>query len=139
MRRLHLDKTNTNTAHTMAYLLSADVSEHVTFVHPTTQYVRSHPVHGSIFFTTPCICRFIPPLTRALAVRVVNPIPKSTECTTSTCTAVPAQCAMTISTAWPVKLYKISTTPASAAGNSLGVSTLDNEVADKDDLVVRTP
>ncbi|EIW54354.1 uncharacterized protein TRAVEDRAFT_52062 [Trametes versicolor FP-101664 SS1] len=99
----------------MANLLSADVSEHVTFVYPTTQ--------------------FIPPLTRALAVRVVNRIPKSTECTTSTCTAVPAQCAMTISPAWPIKLSKISTTPASAADNSLSVSTLDNEVADKDDLV----
>lgn len=44
----------------MAYLLSTDVSEHVTFVHPTTQYVRSHPVHGSIFFTTLCICRVHP-------------------------------------------------------------------------------
>ncbi|KAL1949193.1 hypothetical protein VTO73DRAFT_10999 [Trametes versicolor] len=108
------DKTNTTMARTMAYSLPADVSEHVTFVYPTTQ--------------------FIPPPTRAPAVRVVNRIPKSTKRTTSKRAAVDAQCATTISPACLIELYNIPTTPASAAGNSLGVSAFDNEVANKDDL-----
>ncbi|EIW65237.1 uncharacterized protein TRAVEDRAFT_42616 [Trametes versicolor FP-101664 SS1] len=94
----------------MAYPLSADLSEHVTFVYPTTQ--------------------FIPPPSRALALQVVNCIPKSTKCTTSKCTAVDVQCATTISPACLIELYNISTMPA----NSLGVSTFDNELANKDDL-----
>ncbi|KAL1949026.1 hypothetical protein VTO73DRAFT_10832 [Trametes versicolor] len=93
----------------MAYSLSADVSDHVTFV-------------------------FIPPPTRALAVRVVKRIPNSTKCATSKCTAVDAQCAATISPACLIELYNISTMPASASGNSLGVSMFDNEVANKDDI-----
>lgn len=131
------DKTNTTMARTMAYSLPADVSEHVTFVYPTTQYVLCHSAHGNISLTVLCVHRFIPPPTRAPAVRVVNRIPKSTKRTTSKRAAVDAQCATTISPACLIELYNIPTTPASAAGNSLGVSAFDNEVANKGDLEVR--
>ncbi|KAI0822997.1 subtilisin-like protein [Trametes gibbosa] len=106
-------KTNTTMVRTLAYSLPADVSEHVTFVYPTTQ--------------------FIPPPTRKPEVRVASRVPVSTKRTASR-RAVDAQCATSISPACLIELYNIPTTPASAAGNSLGVSAFDNEVANPDDL-----
>ncbi|KAH9855354.1 subtilisin-like protein [Lenzites betulinus] len=105
--------TNTTMVRTLTYSLPADVSEHVNFVYPTTQ--------------------FIPPPTRAPEVHVATRIPASTKRSVSK-RAVDAQCATSISPACLIQLYNIPTTPASAAGNSLGVSAFDNEIANKDDL-----
>ncbi|KAI0631109.1 subtilisin-like protein [Trametes polyzona] len=105
--------TNTTMVRTLAYSLPADVSEHVTFVYPTTQ--------------------FIPPPTRKPQVSVANRIPLSTKRSASK-RAVNSQCAQSISPACLIELYNLPTTPASAAGNSLGVSAFDNEIANPDDL-----
>ncbi|KAI0366839.1 subtilisin-like protein [Pilatotrama ljubarskyi] len=106
-------KTNTTMVRTLTYSLPADVSDHVAFVYPTTQ--------------------FIPPPTRKAEVRIVERFP-TVKRSGSKRADVPAQCAQAISPACLQAIYNIPPTPATAAGNSLGVSGFDNEVANPDDL-----
>ncbi|KAI0356085.1 subtilisin-like protein [Trametes cingulata] len=107
------EKTNTTMVRTLTYSLPADVSEHVSFVYPTTQ--------------------FIPPPTRKPEVRVIDRFP-TTKRSGSKRADIPPQCAQAISPACLQAIYNIPATPATAPGNSLGVSGFDNEVANPDDL-----
>ncbi|KAI0327206.1 subtilisin-like protein [Cubamyces sp. BRFM 1775] len=107
------DKTNTTMIRTLSYSLPADVNEHLAFVYPMDQ--------------------FIPPPTRKAEVRVVDRLPK-TKRAGSKRADIPSQCAQAISPGCLQAIYNIPATPATAAGNSLGVSGFDNEVANKDDL-----
>ncbi|KAI8976705.1 subtilisin-like protein [Trametes punicea] len=107
------EKTNTTMVRTLSYSLPADVSEHVSFVYPTTQ--------------------FIPPPARKAEVRIVDRFPAKKR-SASKRADIPAQCAQAISPACLQAIYNIPATPATNPGNSLGVSGFDNEVANPDDL-----
>ncbi|KAI0642668.1 subtilisin-like protein [Trametes meyenii] len=107
------DASNTTLWRTESYSVPADVAQHLAFVYPTTQ--------------------FIPPPTRKPEVRVVNRFPK-TRRAVSKRADVPAQCAQEVIPACLQALYNIPATPATAAGNSLGVSGFDQETANPDDL-----
>ncbi|KAI9067832.1 subtilisin-like protein [Trametes sanguinea] len=107
------EKTNTTMVRTLSYSLPADVSEHLAFVYPTTQ--------------------FIPPPTRKADVRIVEKFPAKKR-SGSKRADIPAQCAQAISPACLQAIYNIPATPATNPGNSLGVSGFDNEVANPDDL-----
>ncbi|KAI0654546.1 subtilisin-like protein [Cubamyces menziesii] len=107
------EKTNTTMVRTLAYSLPADVSEHVAFVYPANQ--------------------FIPPPTRKAEVRVIDRFPAKKRAGSKRAD-VPPQCAQEITPQCLQAIYNIPATPATAAGNSLGVSGFDNEVANKGDL-----
>ncbi|KAI0676460.1 subtilisin-like protein [Trametes maxima] len=107
------DASNTTLWRTESYSVPADVAQHLAFVYPTTQ--------------------FIPPPTRKPEVRVVNRFPKIKRAVSKRAD-VPAQCAQEVIPACLQALYNIPATPATAAGNSLGVSGFDQETANPDDL-----
>ena len=80
--------------------------------------------------------RFIAPATRKVSVKALGNINLSKR-SKSRRASIPAQCAQVISPACLQAIYNIPPTPATAAGNSLGVSGFGGEVANKGDLTVR--
>lgn len=80
--------------------------------------------------------RFIPPASRKAAFKVIQP-PRSTRRSKSKRADIPSQCAQVITPQCLQAIYNIPPTPATAAGNSLGVSGFGGEVANPDDLKVK--
>ncbi|TFK88152.1 subtilisin-like protein [Polyporus arcularius HHB13444] len=107
------EASNTTMVRTLAYSLPSDLQEHVAFIYPTTQ--------------------FIPPASRKAAVKVIQPFRK-TKRSQSKRADIPSQCAQVITPQCLQAIYNIPPTPATAAGNSLGVSGFGGEVANHDDL-----
>ncbi|KAI0642669.1 subtilisin-like protein [Trametes meyenii] len=107
------EKTNTTMWRTLSYALPADISPHVAFVYPTTQ--------------------FIPPATHKAKVQVIERVP-AIKRAASKRSNIPPQCGQVIVPPCLQAIYNIPSTPATAAGNSLGVSAFGGEIANPDDL-----
>ncbi|KAI0676459.1 subtilisin-like protein [Trametes maxima] len=107
------EKTNTTMWRTLSYALPADISPHVAFVYPTTQ--------------------FIPPVTHKAKVQVIERIPAIKK-TASKRANIPPQCGQAIIPPCLQAIYNIPSIPATAAGNSIGVSAFGGEIANPDDL-----
>lgn len=111
------EASNTTMVRTLAYSIPDAVHDHVAFVYPTTQ--------------------FIPPSKSRVEFKGID-APAFSKRSRSKRADVPAQCAQVITPACLQALYNVPATPASAQGNSLGVSGFGGEVANPDDLKVRT-
>ena len=111
------EATNTTHVRTLAYSLPDDVSNHVAFIYPTTQ--------------------FIPPANNKVQVKAIQPPAAVSKRSRSRRADIPAECAQVITPACLQAIYNIPATPATASGNSLGVSGFGGEVANPDDLTVR--
>ena len=110
------EATNTTHVRTLAYSLPDDVSNHVAFIYPTTQ--------------------FIPPANNKVQVKAIQPPAAVSKRSRSRRADIPAECAQVITPACLQAIYNIPATPATASGNSLGVSGFGGEVANPDDLTV---
>ena len=111
----HLD-SGAESVRTLAYSLPDDVSNHVAFIYPTTQ--------------------FIPPANNKVQVKAIQPPAAVSKRSRSRRADIPAECAQVITPACLQAIYNIPATPATASGNSLGVSGFGGEVANPDDLTV---
>ena len=111
------EESNTTMVRTLAYSLPDTVHDHVAFIYPTTQ--------------------FIPPSKSRVEFKAID-APTLSRRSRSKRANVPAQCAQVITPACLQALYNVPATPASAKDNSLGVSGFGGEVANPDDLKVRT-
>ncbi|KAL1949190.1 hypothetical protein VTO73DRAFT_10996 [Trametes versicolor] len=107
------EPTNTTVWRTLSYSVPPDVAQHLSFIYPTTQ--------------------FIPPATHKVAVQEIGQFPAAAK-SGSKRADVPSACAQAITPGCLQAIYNIPATPASAAGNSLGVSGFGNEVANPADL-----
>ena len=110
------EASNTTMVRTLAYSLPDDVSNHVAFIYPTTQ--------------------FIPPANNKVQVKAIQPPAAVSKRSRSRRADIPAECAQVITPACLQAIYNIPATPATASGNSLGVSGFGGEVANPDDLTV---
>ncbi|KAM5534011.1 hypothetical protein V8D89_012331 [Ganoderma adspersum] len=107
------EASNTTMVRTLAYSLPDAVHDHIAFVYPTTQ--------------------FIPPSKSRVEFKAIG-APTFSKRSRSKRADVPAQCAQVVTPACLQALYNIPPTPASAQGNSLGVSGFGGEVANPGDL-----
>ncbi|PIL23444.1 hypothetical protein GSI_14755 [Ganoderma sinense ZZ0214-1] len=107
------EASNTTMVRTLAYSLPDAVQDHIAFVYPTTQ--------------------FIPPSKSRVEFKAIG-APTFSKRSHSKRAAVSAQCAQVITPACLQELYNIPPTPATAQGNSLGVSGFGGEVANPNDL-----
>ncbi|TBU28788.1 family S53 protease-like protein [Dichomitus squalens] len=111
---LSLDsRTNSTVYTTSSYSIPAELQPHIAFVYPTT--------------------KVLPAVVSNPKIRVVQALKASNE-TRSSRSDVPSSCAQITTPQCLQALYNIPSVPATAAGNSLGVSGFSNEVANQTDL-----
>ncbi|RPD61265.1 subtilisin-like protein [Lentinus tigrinus ALCF2SS1-6] len=101
------EPTNTTTIRTLSYALPEYLHEHITLIHPTTQFLP--PIRSR---------RGASPIDQ-LATRQTGP---------------PSACAESISPSCLQSMYNIPTDPATAPNNSLYISGYGDEIANIDDL-----
>ncbi|EJF57700.1 subtilisin-like protein [Dichomitus squalens LYAD-421 SS1] len=105
--------TNSTVYTTSSYSIPAELQPHIAFVYPTT--------------------KVLPAVVSNPKIRVVQ-APKASNETRSSRSDVPSSCAQITTPQCLQALYNIPSVPATAAGNSLGVSGFSNEVANQTDL-----
>ncbi|EJF57919.1 family S53 protease [Dichomitus squalens LYAD-421 SS1] len=107
------DASNKTAIRTLTYSVPETLKGHLAFVYPTTQFIEPAKKNGPIF-------------------KAVD-LPRASKRSRSK-RAVDASCDTQITPSCLQQLYNIPTTPASAAGNSLGVSGFGGEIPNQDDL-----
>ncbi|KAI0682339.1 subtilisin-like protein [Cerioporus squamosus] len=110
--------SNSTTVRTLSYALPKDVENHVRFIYPTTQFHSPIRHRGPVFEV----------------VDSPGTMHTDSESEARTTPDIPSSCAREITPACLQALYRIPTSPASAAGNEIAVSAFGGEVANKTDL-----
>ena len=117
------------------YSIPAEMQPHIAFVYPTTKWVCLGPAIICQLISHHYLVRILPAVVSNPSVRIIQ-APTLSSKARSKRADVPSSCAQTITPQCLQAIYNIPSTPATAVGNSIGVSGFANEVANQTDFQV---